>query len=291
MQVLNKKNMELEPELKLQDEPKQELKDEPKLLEYYKQTVEFYEHIADCYNLIYPDHIKESKRLFMELEQLFKEKGIRTALDAACGIGYDMSLLCEMDIEVSGIDISQSMVSKTISNFKNSYEISPIVKQLDVRLLTESIFDNKFDLVVFRGNTFSNILPNEIPLVLENLLSVVSDDGILLIDYRDGNEQILENKQFELRGLFCDKDKGQLLDSYYFITHSKKLNIPYNVEANVNLLLFNETKEKIKKKWSIKSHYVDPNIINNYLKKIGTPYQYVKNVEGLPYLRTIIITK
>ena len=59
--------------------------------QYYQQTIDFYEDCADKYELLYPDHIEESRKLLLEVTHELKKNKVKKILDASCGIGTDLS--------------------------------------------------------------------------------------------------------------------------------------------------------------------------------------------------------
>ncbi len=264
---------------------------EMSVVQYYQQTIDFYEGCADVYELLYPDHIAESQKLLLEVTKVFKSIDLNSVLDASCGIGTDMKVLHEAGFDVSGLDISSKMVMNTKHNFRHWFNKSPEIIKGDVKNIEELIPQNKFDAVLFRGNTFSNILPEEHILVLEKLLSVLRGGGVLCIDFRDGEEQFNEKKFFEFRGSGYNKNQKQVFMSYYYYHHPDSIVEPYEVEACINLLNYAISDVPIIYKIKIKSHYVVRRIFESYLDSKNIRYSYVNQYMGLPYLKTLLIYK
>lgn len=251
-------------------------------------TKKFYGSCASLYDYLYPDHLEYSKKLFNDLAPLLKKEKVVKILDASCGIGYDISCLLQHGFEVDGSDISPEMISEAKNRLGSKY-IGKLILA-DVRKISSIIQSDLYDCVIFRGNTFSNIRPTEIPLVINELSSVLKKNGILCFDFRDSTEQIKKQGMFELRGCGFNRETKKFYLSYYKLTHSKNINEPYIVHAHIWYGLNSSFRHFVRHcTLNIRSHYVDTNNVISTIKPIYKDIQSINlDKEGLPFLSTYI---
>jgi SAM-dependent methyltransferase len=256
--------------------------------EFASQTVLFYDGCTSVYDHLYPDHLMYSNRLFASLVPLFQTHGVRTVLDAGCGVGHDMSLLLRLGYEVDGLDISPAMISATRRQLLARGFSNVSLQVGDVRKLRSTLPSKKYDLVLFRGNALSNIQPCELPDVVEQLLVATRAGGLLCLDYRNGWHLFQERRRFEFRGVGYDDLAKQLFVSFYRVTHARDIDSPYRVVATI-------IRSGLAKPVSIQclkiySHYVRPERVLDTVRGVGgevlpTPHVQFK---GLPCLETVI---
>lgn len=256
--------------------------------EYYSQTVAFYDKCAELYDYLYPDHLVYSRLLFKSLHPIFKQHGVQRILDASCGIGYDMSCLLSEGFDVDGVDVSDAMLRRASSRLSKKGFSAVSLKKADVRSLTTIIPSESYDMVLFRGNTFSNIKPVELPNVVEQLRCVVRPGGLLCLDYRNGQDLIANKRNTEFRGIGYNSDDRAFFISYYRLGHSDTIRSPYRVRAVV--IRANYRFPVRVDRLEIQSHYVDPSLIDAALRGSGIVQLESPrlNTRGLPHIENVI---
>jgi SAM-dependent methyltransferase len=258
---------------------------------YYAQTLDFYQRLAVLYDFLYPDHLRFSDQLFDLLFPVLQETGTRLVLDASCGVGHDMSSLLNRGFQVDGLDISQSMLEEASRRLRQAGHRDFGLSLGDVRSLGSSVLESRYDLVIFRGNTLSNIHPRDLSGAVNQLLAVVRPGGLLLLDYRDGQQQIQEHRAFELRGWGIGEDRRTAFLSYYRLRHSTDLYQPYEVHATVHRvgLNFGYSVERL----NIQSHYVVTTDLLSVVQQAPVRRMPLPAVSrrGLPYLETMLLQR
>ncbi|MHA1903093.1 MAG: class I SAM-dependent methyltransferase [Candidatus Thorarchaeota archaeon] len=111
------------------------------------------------------------------IESLDLEKG-HEILDIACGSGDQSIEFAKRGIEVTGFDISQSLINFAEENAKNC-EVNVNFYQGDMR---EIKFDNRFKAAVLLSHSFGFFNHEENKLVLEGSYKALVDGGKLLLD-------------------------------------------------------------------------------------------------------------
>lgn len=260
---------------------------------YYKQTQNFYDDCSKVYDYLYPDHLKYSRKLFEKLIPEFKVKGIKRILDASCGVGHDMSILLEAGFEVDGSDSSSGMVNKAKLNLQNRFAYLPNIFLMDVRnIVRRQDIHDRYDAILFRGNTFSNIAPMDVPKTIKGLLMSVRKGGSICIDYRNGRPLFQERKKFELRNFSFNRKRKELITAYYKLKHPEEIESPYFVNAHIYRWKISNIAETAHHTIEIYSNYVLEKNILDVLHEEGVDYEYVIiEKPKLPHLNTIIIQK
>lgn len=254
-------------------------------------TNKFYGECSDYYDLIYPDHINYSVDFFNKVNKILKKYNVRKILDASCGAGHDMLTLLDKGYLVDGNDICAKMVVNTNKNLILKGYNNSLLFNYDVRNIADKIGQNKYDAVVFRGNTFSNIPPDDVSLVINQLNNLLKKNGLLLIDYRNGLEQFSTKSSFEYRGSGYIKDSKLLFISFYRFINSSNINKPYTVNAYI-WLWKNFSLKPVLKNFLINSFYVDEKKILKCLKLSNLKYEFINiKTQGLPFLKSLLIFK
>ena len=252
---------------------------------FYNQTVHYYDECASLYDYLYPDHLRYSKSLFKILKPMFLASNVNKILDASCGVGHDMTCLIEQGFTVDGADICPHMVEEAKWRLRKNGDNVSQLYQTDVRILSNVVGTGKYDAVVFRGNTFSNIHPEEHDNVISELIKVLKVNGTICIDFRNGSEQFKNKRKFEFRGFGYSKNNNEMFISYYIYKHSNNINKPYDVFAYIWKLKYNHI---CCSKINIKSHYVDEDNIIKSLNRKNIDFQVI-NIKrgGLRFIKTL----
>jgi len=260
---------------------------------FLHQTVSFYDACAEHYDFLYPDHNKFSKRLARRILPKLKEMGVRKILDASCGVGHDIAIYTDLGFDVDGIDISPSMVEKTIRRLSScGFLKKPRIVCADAQNAPSVVETEAYDLVLFRGNSLSNIRPSQWRSLLENLTKVLRPGGAILLDYRDGHEQFNEKKPFEFRGRGLHIPTSSLFVSYYELEHAESIYEPYQVSATVKWFSLRLSPRRGVARFSIESHYVIEADVFSAAKELGfEPSDALNNHDGLPYLSTRLFSR
>lgn len=256
-----------------------------------EKTYKYYQECSDYYEYLYSDHLKYSEIFFDKILGLLKQHNVRTILDASCGSGHDMLTLLKYNFIVDGADISVNMLKNakkklTIFGYKNCRYFN-----VDVRNLKELNKNLYYDAVIFRGNTFSNLPPEDIEIALNSLYDCIKKNGIIIIDYRDGLKQFSKKNEFEYRCSGYSTQKKSIYFSYYSFQHATQMQCPYTVKAYIwywkNILSFPK-----KYSFTINSFYVNGNIIKRFIKSKKLNQINVRvNHKGLPFLKSLILIK
>jgi SAM-dependent methyltransferase len=264
---------------------------EPTGRQFYEQTRDFYNRLAQTYDLLYPDHLRYSAKLFRSLLPILSASKVQYVLDAACGVGNDLRCLAESGFKIHGADASQEMISEAKRRLAGFSACDPTLFEMDVRQLPGNTPRATYDFVMFRGNTLSNIEPHEFSTVISNLISLARPGGYLLLDYRDGSRQIAEAKTFEYRGCGYNEAHQAAYYSVYRLTHGNSINETYGVEAVIRSLT-KSTRYSLCK-FAIRSHYVDGALVADALRNQPVETISPPNIAagGLPYLTTIFLKR
>ncbi|KAA6301439.1 MAG: Glycine/sarcosine N-methyltransferase [Candidatus Ordinivivax streblomastigis] len=249
----------------------------------------FYSTENGDFNYLYSDHIDFSQILFETLEPLFKEYKVKTVIDCCCGVGNDLKDLFQKGYDVYGSDLSLNMVNTAIKNLKKENVPTKII-QSDVLYINKNIKET-FDLVVFRGNALGHLSSDEQKKAIDNLFGITKNNGLIFIDFRNGEKYHHKNKRFELRGHGIDKHNSEIYFSYYILKHPKNNFEQYKIKSRT--LIFDYKKIKIRLVCSkIEANYVIPDTIIDRIKCNNGKILFEKSVEnGLQHLQSLIILK
>ncbi len=137
--------------------------------------------------ILYKDLVKWEKRLITEAP-FFKEilSSIQSIskriLDVSCGTGFHLVMFAKWGYEGVGIDISDQNVEEarklseeSSTNQKAQFIIGDILE------LDEFFEDNKFDLIILIGNTFSIFSLEEREKILNSMIELLNDKGKIVI--------------------------------------------------------------------------------------------------------------
>ena len=132
----------------------------------------------------------ERNNFFQNLFEIYK---VSNVLDCACGTGKDLMMFQSMGIEVSGSDLSESMLQKASDNVNQS-NIS--LKKVNFLKLPES-FNRKFDAVVCLNNSINELLRDEeTSKAISSMKEVLNTNGILIFDQGQTDHSMLNPPEF-----------------------------------------------------------------------------------------------
>ena len=113
--------------------------------------------------------------------KLFESHKVSKVLDCACGTGHDLILFNSFGCDVSGSDLSDSMLSRARNNIAEARIDIPL-KIADYRDL-EKHYDSHFDAVVCLSNAINETLGDaETIRALYSMKTALRTGGILVFD-------------------------------------------------------------------------------------------------------------
>ena len=210
---------------------------------------------ADIYDLIDSDQrtdaIRRDWKLFLD------NREIHAMLDVSIGTGSMTLPLQELDIEISGSDLSEAMLARC--EMKASAKGKPVeLKHCDFRDLT-CWEGREFDCVVSTGNALGYVSNSDVVLTLEKMNNLVKPGGFLCFDSRNW-EMIQKEKQrfYFYNPFFRDGNRINLVQVW-----------DHNADGSItfNLLYTFEKDNRVFQREIFEEHY-HPFGINLVLDKI-----------------------
>jgi ubiquinone/menaquinone biosynthesis C-methylase UbiE len=117
-----------------------------------------YADFAQRYDLFHESFDKHSPERVEFFRKIFADNNVRTVLDCACGTGRDLALFHSLGLEVSGSDLSESMLDVARSNLSGAGIDIPLSKE-DYRELGDH-YEQKFDSVLCLSSSLME-MPDE----------------------------------------------------------------------------------------------------------------------------------
>ena len=171
-------------------------------------------------------------------------------LDIGCGTGYSAIALSQYCNSVCGIDPSQQMLNKTISNNKISYKLGTGENL--------PIDDNSVDIITFAGSLFytkSDLLVNELKRVSRNNATIIVYDFQVILDNILSKYDIHIPK--DVSNYNHETNFSNAVDFTEIIVKKKQINLKVSETELAHILLSNSnTYEKFTEKYST-SHPFD----------------------------------
>lgn len=143
---------------------------------------EIYDWLAPYY-----DHVWSFKQELVDgLDKFFKERGIHSVLDCACGAGNPIIGLAKKGYEIYGSDFSGVMLRVCEENAKKEGVNIPLL-QADWRELREETNERypgkEFDSIICRGISICHMpTKRDLKLALRNFYNCLKKGGICYID-------------------------------------------------------------------------------------------------------------
>jgi len=193
-----------------------------------------YDKMNWLYNALYGDISTERLQhldrieIHKELLQSFGSKEI-SILDSACGNGVQATALALNGYHVTATDISGEMI-KLAREFSEKHNVE-LKTSVNSWLELPGLFQTQFDIVFNIGNSIVHSLNSTTrECDISALLQVLKNEGTLVIETRNWEKVIEENKNFTVY------DKVSYLNKSYVPMYHWSLNGLEN-EANVEILL------------------------------------------------------
>jgi glycine/sarcosine N-methyltransferase len=158
---------------------------------------DLYAGFAQRYDLFFGEFGEHNPTVVEFFRQLFAQNQVHNVLDCACGTGHDLALFRSLGCEVTGSDISQSMLAQAHKNLvERGVEIS--LHKVDYRELPQH-FSQQFDAVVCLSSSILH-MPDEAEVVraFRSMGEVLRDGGILVLTQGTTDKQWKEKPRFIL---------------------------------------------------------------------------------------------
>ena len=181
------------------------------------QTVDFYDHLAPFYHLIYTDWETSIGRQASALDGIIREfwgDSIKTVLDVACGIGTQALGLAELGYMVTGSDLSGAEIEVA--------KRQALSRRLELNLMVADmreayIFHQKqFDLVIACDNSVPHLLTDaDLLQAFQQFYMCTRPGGGCLISVRDYEQEDRTGVQVKPYGLRIEGQTRYLLSQVW----------------------------------------------------------------------------
>ena len=148
--------------------------------------------LAEYYDILYNEKYQDDVDVISWILKKHAKRETKDVLDLMCGTGSHLLLLLERGYNVVGVDASKEMVEvakmKLIGLNKEDLIRYGDVRELDI--------NDKFDAVYCWFNSIQYFFQNEeLGRVLSNVHRVLREDGLFLVDMRNGSDFLSRVKQ------------------------------------------------------------------------------------------------
>lgn len=185
---------------------------------------------ADIYDLFETeDRFNAYKRHW---DRVLQGTDIHTLLDVSIGSGCVTLPLAELGIELSGSDLSETMLNNCRKKAeRRGYSVD--LRQSDFRDL-QCWNGKRFDCVASTGNSLPYVTNNEVLSALSKMDSYVAEGGYLYLDTRNWDRILRERQRFYLYNPFYDGEtRVNLVQAWdYPADGSMAFNLLYTFERN-----------------------------------------------------------
>jgi len=143
-------------------------------------AADLYADFAERYDLFHGRFGEHDPAMVEFFRQLFAANQVHSVLDCACGTGHDLELSHSLECEVTGPDISESMLAQARKNLAECRVKVPL-HRADYRELPQ-YFGGQFDAVTCLGSSILH-MPNEAEVVraFRSKRTVLREGGILVL--------------------------------------------------------------------------------------------------------------
>ena len=160
-------------------------------------TDDIYAGFAERYDLFHGEFGQHDPEQASFFRQLFARHGARTILDCACGTGQHLHLFHSLGYQVTGSDISPSMLAQARKNLAASGIQVPL-HQVDYRTLPQH-FGTRFDVVTCLSSSLLHMEDgDQVFLALRSMRAVLRRGGILVLTQGTTDRQWAEKPRFIL---------------------------------------------------------------------------------------------
>jgi glycine/sarcosine N-methyltransferase len=142
-----------------------------------KTNEEFFDSVSSFYDKMINFDTAVARR--KEALQNFIEEGMFSAADVGSGTGLDSISLSLLGLNVTGFDISRSMIERAELNSRLYNTSINFVKSPADQLPEE--YSGKFDIAFSLGNTIANVNRNKITDAFKSIYKILKPNGRLVI--------------------------------------------------------------------------------------------------------------
>jgi glycine/sarcosine N-methyltransferase len=157
---------------------------------------DYYQGFAQRYDLFFGDLKTPVPEVYREFfRQTFSRNNVHNVLDCACGTGRDIILFHSLGCEVTGSDVSESMLTQARKNMSLSgLDIS--LTKADYRELAQ-IYSRYFDAVTCLSSAIDE-MPDETEVLRAfiSMYKVLNPDGILVLSQGTTDRQWRDKPRF-----------------------------------------------------------------------------------------------
>jgi ubiquinone/menaquinone biosynthesis C-methylase UbiE len=156
-----------------------------------------YAEFARCYDLFHKEFGRHDPEQVSFFQALFAVHDVQNILDCACGTGKHLHMFQALGFQVTGSDISPSMLAQARKNLVDACIEIPL-HQVDYRALPEH-FDTRFDAVTCLSSSILHMESDEQALLaLRSMRAVLRQGGILVLSQGTTDRQWAEKPRFIL---------------------------------------------------------------------------------------------
>lgn len=160
---------------------------------------QFYDTIASRYRLFYADWPQTVRNEGTWLDDLLKQRRVRTVLDCTCGIGTQALGLAFQGYEVTASDFSPANLAEA-QRAAQSFGVSVAWHLADVRYLDQAPIAGPFDAVIALGNSLSHLLTEQdLSRALRQIHDQARPGGMVVVGQRDWDAILQERPRFFFR--------------------------------------------------------------------------------------------
>jgi len=164
-----------------------------------------------------------------EFLDLIKQESKKTLLEIGAGAGYDSRFFMDNGLTVTAVDLSVEMVKKCRDKCIEAYE-------LDFYLL--SSLNKKFDCV-WAMNTILHVPKSDLGHVLNEINSVLNDDGLFYMGVYGGHDSEREHVKSEvsdaprLYSSYSENRLKEMLEKHFQIIDFKQFDVGRGIEEDI----------------------------------------------------------
>jgi glycine/sarcosine N-methyltransferase len=168
-------------------------------------TNTFYDAIADHYHLFYRNWHAAVDREGSALRRVFRDRNVKTVLDASCGPGTQAIAMARQDYDVTAADPSFNMLMKAREH-AIAYDVADDITFVRAGFLElPHALVGSYDAIITKGNALPHLLTDaDIMQALRNFHKLLRRGGTLLIGIRDFDFLLEDRPRFVPRHAHTD---------------------------------------------------------------------------------------
>lgn len=155
-----------------------------------KQIARFYDGIAANYDRIMGIHDAATETEIQTLFSAIGRQHFQRVFEIGCGPGILSSRLLKVVDYCVAIDLAPEMVEIARRNLAGFDSSMWAVEEADILCLPPHLREQKFDAVFFWGNGMTHIPPQRYAEFASSVSEILDQDGLLIINLRDGKEWV-----------------------------------------------------------------------------------------------------